>query len=66
MGVILIWLNVSDLHPYLIVLTSGSMSLNDPATIPDAEEDLDDPYVHTVSTEEFIETVERATQEEND
>lgn len=42
------------------------MGLDNTATIPDAEEDFDDPYVHTVSTEEFIETVERATQEEND
>jgi hypothetical protein len=42
------------------------MSLDNPSTIPDSEEDLDDPYVHTVSTEEFVETVERATQEEND
>ena len=35
-------------------------------TIPDADEELDDPYIHTVSTEEFVETVERDSQEEND
>ncbi|GAB3226650.1 hypothetical protein [Spirosoma arcticum] len=42
------------------------MNVDNPATNPDAEEDLDDPYVHTVSTEEFVETVEEATQAEND
>ncbi|GAB4006575.1 hypothetical protein GCM10028808_08710 [Spirosoma migulaei] len=31
---------------------------------PDADEELDDPYVHIVSTEEFVETVEQASQEE--
>ncbi|UFH57881.1 hypothetical protein [Spirosoma sp. KNUC1025] len=30
---------------------------------PDADEELDDPYVHTVSTEEFVETVEQASLE---
>jgi hypothetical protein len=42
------------------------MSVDNPATIPDSEDELDDPYVHTVSTEEFVETVERASQEETD
>lgn len=37
-----------------------------PETSPDSEEDLDDPYIHTVSTEEFVETVEQASQEESD
>lgn len=39
-------------------------------TIPDLAEELDDPYIHTISTEEFVETVEQANeqanQEEND
>ena len=35
-------------------------------TIPDAGEELDDPYIHTVSTEEFVELVEQASQEETD
>lgn len=30
---------------------------------PDADEELDDPYIHTVSTEEFVEAVEQASQE---
>lgn len=42
------------------------MNFDNPTTIPDSEEDIDDPYIHTVSTEEFVETVERASQEEND
>jgi len=42
------------------------MNFNNPTTLPDSEEDLDDPYIHTVSTEEFVETVEQASQEEND
>lgn len=42
------------------------MGSDSPATIPDFEEDLDDPYIHAVSTEEFVETVEQATQEEKD
>ncbi|MVM42287.1 hypothetical protein GO730_39015 [Spirosoma sp. HMF3257] len=33
---------------------------------PDADEELDDPYVHTVSTEEFVETVEQASQEKKE
>lgn len=33
---------------------------------PDPEEELDDPYVHTVSTEEFVEAVEQAGNDEND
>ncbi|WP_420146948.1 hypothetical protein [Spirosoma sp.] len=35
-------------------------------TIPDADEELDDPYIHTVSTEEFVETVEQASKERED
>lgn len=42
------------------------MNKDKPTTITDADEELDDPYIHTVSTEEFIETVERANQEEKD
>ena len=30
---------------------------------PDPDEDLDDPYVHLVSTEEFVETAEKGSQE---
>lgn len=35
-------------------------------TILDAYEELEDPYIHAVSTEEFVEAVERASQEEKD
>ena len=42
------------------------MSLESPVSIPDPAEELDDPYIHTISTEEFVETVERASQEETD
>ena len=42
------------------------MNLNNPTIIPESEEELDDPYVHTVSTEEFVETVEQVSREEND
>lgn len=42
------------------------MNVNNPTTVSDSDEELDDPYIHTVSTEEFVETVERASQEEND
>lgn len=42
------------------------MNLDTLTTVPDSDEELDDPYIHTVSTEEFVETVERASQEEND
>ncbi|MBO0949184.1 hypothetical protein [Fibrella forsythiae] len=31
---------------------------------PDPADELDDPYVHTVSTEEFVEAVEAASREE--
>lgn len=30
----------------------------------DLADELDDPYVHTVSTEEFVEAVEAASREE--
>ena len=30
---------------------------------PEPDEDLDDPYVHIVSTEEFVETAEKGSQE---
>ncbi len=42
------------------------MHVDHPTTIADSDEELDDPYVHTVSTEEFIQTVERDSQDEND
>jgi hypothetical protein len=41
------------------------MSLDKSVTISDPEEELDDPYVHTVSTEEFVEAVEQAGKDEN-
>ncbi len=40
------------------------MHLDSPTTIPDPAEELDDPYIHVVSTEEFVEAVEQASQEE--
>ena len=39
------------------------MPLPSPDTTPDStdpEDELDDPYIHTVSTEEFVEAVEAA------
>lgn len=33
---------------------------------PEEGEEIDDPYIHTVSTEEFVETVEQASQKEVD
>ena len=42
------------------------MNVDKQTTIPDMNEELDDPYIHTVYTEEFVETVEQATKEEND
>jgi len=42
------------------------MNLDNYNTDPEPEEDVDDPYIHTVSTEEFVETVEQASQEKND
>lgn len=40
------------------------MNVEKLTTIPDPNQELDDPYVHTVSTEEFVEAVERTSQEE--
>ncbi len=42
------------------------MNLITEADTLDLEEEPDDPYIHTVSTEEFVDTVERASQEEAD
>ncbi|MCX6212974.1 hypothetical protein [Spirosoma sp.] len=42
------------------------MNADDQKTSPNADEELDDPYVHTLSTQEFVETIERASQEEKD
>ncbi|GAB3789240.1 hypothetical protein GCM10028818_57390 [Spirosoma horti] len=42
------------------------MTLEDPLTDSDSAEEIDDPYIHTVSTEEFVQTVERASQDETD
>lgn len=39
------------------------MNIDKQPSTPDADEELDDPYVHRVSTEEFVETVEQASQE---
>ena len=38
---------------------------NDTLT-PGLEDDLDEPYIHAVSTEEFAEAVERESRTEND
>lgn len=38
------------------------MNMDKQPSTHDADEDLDDPYIHTVSTEEFVETVEQASQ----
>lgn len=37
-----------------------------PTPPPEEQEELDDPYIHSVSTEEFVETVERASHEEDE
>lgn len=42
------------------------MSLPDTSTSPNSVDELDDPYIHTVSTEEFIQTVEWASKEETE
>ena len=34
-------------------------------TSPNADDELDDPYIHTLSTEEFVENVEQASHKEN-
>ncbi len=41
------------------------MNSDQSITTPELEEKLDDPYIHTVSTEEFVNTVEQANQEES-
>ncbi len=41
------------------------MNLEESIPSPDLDEELDDPYIHTVSREEFVETVEQANQQEN-
>ena len=40
------------------------MNVYDPLISPESANDLDDPYIHPVSTEELVQTVERASQEE--
>lgn len=42
------------------------MNLDTPTTSSVSDEDLDDPYIHTVSTEEFVESVEQDSHEENE
>jgi hypothetical protein len=42
------------------------MNVDEPTTSPDSADELDDPYIHTVSTEAFVEAVEQASQEETD
>ncbi|SFC12578.1 hypothetical protein [Spirosoma endophyticum] len=46
-------------------MVDSPMLVDSPTTDPDPEpdEDLDDPYVHIVSTEEFVETAEKGSQE---
>jgi hypothetical protein len=39
------------------------MNIDKLPSTPDTDDELDDPYVHTVSTEEFVEAVEQASQE---
>lgn len=43
------------------------MNLDIPTTTVESqpEEELDEPYVHTVSTQEFVEAVEKASKEED-
>ena len=41
------------------------MNSDQSITTPELEEKLDDPYIHTVSTEEFVNAVEQASQEES-
>lgn len=42
------------------------MNVDDPLSSADSLDELDDPYVQTVSAEEFVQSVELATQEETD
>lgn len=42
------------------------MSLARPVTVSDQAEELDDPYIQTVSTEDFVKAVEQASQEEEE
>ncbi|GAB3740537.1 hypothetical protein GCM10028774_56380 [Spirosoma jeollabukense] len=42
------------------------MNEDNPVTSPDSADELDDPYIHSISTEEFVQSVELATQEETD
>ncbi|RAI78146.1 hypothetical protein HMF3257_35940 [Spirosoma telluris] len=60
------WLNGLVLHLCFLQLTFGRMSVTDSSPTPYPEDELDDPYVHTVSTEEFVEIIEQASQEETD
>jgi len=43
----------------------SGMNSATPTTRPDSDEELDDPYIHIVSTEEFVESVEHDGQHEN-
>ncbi|GAB4035990.1 hypothetical protein GCM10028774_27190 [Spirosoma jeollabukense] len=48
------------------IISLDSTMLGDSPTTdqePEPDEDLDDPYVHLVSTEEFVETAEKGSQE---
>ena len=59
-------LPVSVRHLRLQRLHFSRMNLDTPTTSPDSDEDMDDPYIHTVSIEEFVESVERDSHQENE
>ena len=48
------------------MILGNNMLEDSPTTDPEPDEDLDDPYVHLVSTEEFVETAEKGSQEQEE
>lgn len=59
-------LHVFVLHLCPVPLPIVTMKSASPTPPPEEQEELDDPYIHSVSTEEFVETVERASHEEDE
>lgn len=53
------------LHGSIHPLHFNAMNSATLTTSPDSDEDMDDPYIHIVSTEEFVESVEHDSQHEN-
>ena len=64
--ILLSLVHVSVRYLCLQLLHPSRMNLDTPTTSSVSDEDLDDPYIHTVSTEEFVESVEQDSHEENE